>query len=65
MATQLTEMDRLKLLKKRQELENRIIALKALPIGRSNASKAFREEDLKKLAHSMVNIDVRLGRTAR
>lgn len=60
---QLSEIERLKLLKARKELENQIIALKAQPPGKSNASKVFRQEDLTKLAHKMVLIDTKLGRT--
>ncbi len=59
---QLPEIERLKLLKRRKELENQIVALNAQPPGKSEASKTFRKIDLQALARKMVLIDKKLGR---
>jgi hypothetical protein len=56
------EHERLKLLKQRERLEDEINTLRAKPLGLSQASKAFRQEDLTKLAHKIILIDKRLGR---
>lgn len=58
----LTDIERSKLLNKRDKLEKEIKALNELPIGKSNASKTFRLYDLNVLAHKIVLIDRRLGR---
>ena len=60
---QLTEIERAKLLKKRREVEIQLRALNDAPLGRSNAAATFRDIDLRNLAHKIVLIDRKLGRT--
>ena len=53
-----------KIMKQREDLVLKVLALKAAPMGKSNAAAEGRLEDLMKLASKIKNIDKRLGRIA-
>lgn len=59
---QLSDQERTKLLARRAALEAEVKALAALPVGKSEAAKTFRQQDLLALAKKIKAVDKKLGR---
>lgn len=56
------DVEKAKLLKKRDAIQAQIVALKNSPCGTTNSAKNGRIEDLTALAKKMTSIDKKLGR---